>query len=388
MKRRKLAMSTKIVKKPQYVLKPNYLQVFVEGKPFVLNSSHPTFKKLSNALKNKQWAKVPNLVSLAKSIAVESFGDITIEKDQVFYKGSPSHTSIAKRVLSMIEQEKPVKHLIRFMDNLYRNPAPEAIQEFYSWLESSDLPITDSGLFIAYKSVDSDLKDEYTHTIDNRPGQIIMMPRDVADLNWRRQCSSGFHICNKSYGFYGDRVLAVLVNPKDVISCEGNKIRVVKYEVLKELGNKRSAPNFDLKGFAELEQKLVIEIGKERGEMIKLLLSNATVKRDIRKRKLKTETIRKSSYVRLKNMVQRFGLVKSVGPENKNALQFARKAAGLTIGQIAKEMKESYKSITLIEKDPDVNQGTSDRYLHAIADLTNNKNLKRSAITFPRPVKK
>jgi len=373
--------STKRAKAVAYVMKESFIQVLIPGKgPFTLNKTHPTFNKLKAALKAKKWKQVPRLVNLAESIAIAIHGEVEVTNGVVKYKGRPVHSTLTDRILDMIKHEKPIKHMLKFMDNLYLNPSDRAVHSFYDWLVDNGLPITDDGCFLAYKSVDWDFKDTHTKSVDNRPGQIIMMSRKVANTDYDNQCSTGFHVCSKKYGLYGTRVLAVKVNPKHVLSApEGGKMRVTQYEVLRDMG--RGREDFSEIGLAELEGVLVIEVGKERKDFIQKLLKAEPVKRLIRRKKLSKTSILKASYARLEAMLQRFSLqsVPKIGPEKTHLLLNARKASGVTIGQLAKEMGVSYKTVVAIEKKDSPTQTQRDDYLKSLGRITGSYN-----ITFPK----
>ena len=381
-------MSTKRGKIP-FVLKDDFVSVVIDKQSFSLNKTHPSFSKLRKAIKDKNWKLVPKLVSTAKLLSVESHGDVDVREGKVFYKGEEVHSSLAQRIVDMVSVGKPVRHLVRFMNLLEQNPSPLARKEFYDWLDNNHLPICDNGCFLAYKSIRDNYTDTHTGTVDNRPGQTILGSRKWFDGNYREQCSTGYHVCSKQYGTYGDRTMAVMINPRDVLSAVSGKMRVVNYEVLKELGKKGDLEfeNFYKTGFSEIEKKLVIEVAKERGELIKLLLAHPNVKREIRKKKLSKLTIGKSSFARLKSMAQRYKLIPEIGPEQTNKLEAARKAAGLSIGQLARAMKIPYKQVALMEKKGDITTDQHDKYVEAIASLTKISNPSRSAVTFPRPTK-
>jgi hypothetical protein len=365
------------------VKKDSYIQVTIKGEPFSIDGSHPTFNRMQRAIENKDWTKVGKLVNLAQTLYDDSHGKVSIKNGKVYYGDSVAHNAVADRMLKTLGQGKPIKHLMKFMDNLYKNPSEEAISELFGWLEANELPITDNGGFFAYKSVDNNNKDQHTHKIDNSPGQIIMTTRDSVDTNWRRQCSSGFHICSKQYGLYGTKVMAVLTYPQYVLSAEGGKLRVTWYEVLKELGIK-DGDDFIQHGFSELENKLVIHVHREKIELLAMLRKLPEIKRSIRKKKLKLSTLKKYSTARLAAMCQKRGLIApEVGPQSTQLLQSARKAAGLSIGQVAKQLKVGYKTVVLLEKKADPPQDKVDSYTTAIAKLVG-VNLTRGAITFPK----
>lgn len=381
-----------------FVMKDNYIQVTVEGKPFSLDNTHPTFTRMKKALKDKNWKAVPRLVTLAQSLVSASLGNVEVKNGKVFYKGSQVDDALTERIVGLVKaNERGVQHLMNFMNNLYKNPSPEARREFYPWLKNSNLPLSDDGCFFAYKAVNSSLRDTHTGTVDNSPGQVIMMPRNNADPHWRTACSSGFHICSKSYGIYGSRVMLVKVNPRDVVAAPANegKIRVVRYEVIKELSRRemdRYGDDNDIfkeKGFGEVEGRAIVAINAEKKELVKMLLAAPEIKRQIKNGKVKEATIRKYPVARLTMMAQKYEVIPEAQMEARDdvtPMRGAREAAGLTIGQIVKESGLDYKTIAKLEKDPDPNRQESDKILAAIARLKN-INVGRSAISFPKAVK-
>jgi hypothetical protein len=141
----------------------------------------------------------------------------------------------------------------RFVENLMENPSRRAIYELYSFLEECNLPITDDGHFIAYKRIRNDWMDVYSGTIDNHIGQKPSLPRRNVDDDCRNTCSYGLHVCSLGYlaHYSGERLIAVKVNPKNVVSVpvdyHNSKMRVCEYEVITEL---------DLATIDEYHQKL------------------------------------------------------------------------------------------------------------------------------------
>lgn len=383
-------MSTKGKALP-YVLKPNFVSVMVGGKPFALQSSHPTFKSLVSALKKKDWARVPKLVSVAQSVVARSAGKVALSPDgkSVTFMGKAVDNNLTRFIIKYVTEGKDVIHLLRFMNNIYANPQHEAVTEFFDWFKNSGLPITDDGCFLAYKSVDDDMKDTHTHTVDNSPGQVIMMPRNVADQNWRTQCSSGFHVCSKQYGVYGTQQMAVKVNPADVLSAQGGKLRTVRYEVIKKLGTKQE-DLFRTQGYKEVEGHLVIEYKPERKKLLNAILASKTVKRAIKSKKLKVKTLIKTPLARLMKIAEKYGIGlpapnKVSEPDMEQFLKKARLAAGLTVNQVAQKMSKSYKATATLEQKASPNQGEVDAYLNAIASCKK-LNISRSAITYPKAV--
>lgn len=368
-----------------YILKPDFISVIVNGRPFQLLPSHPTFKKLATALKRKQWKQVPKLVTLADALSSQKHGNVEIKNGVVFYKGKEVSTILTDRMLELIDHGKPVAHLLKFMDKLYQNPEPLAIEEFYTWLQDNRLPIYSDGDFAAYKYVNNDYTDTHTSTISNKPGERIMTTRDSSDTNWRTQCSSGYHVCSKQYGTYGTKAMEVKINPADVLSAVGGKMRVLQYEVIRELGNKQEL-EFKQDGYAELEGKMVIDIVKERNDLIKALKKLPTVQRLIKSRKLSAKSFRKASFARLQDWLQKFSAMDVPPSKSKlleNPMRPARIAAGLSISQVAKQMKKSVSKVYNLERQKNPTKKMVDKYLEAIMTLTG-----AVGVSYPTPAKK
>ena len=192
-----------------YILQDGFVSVVVDGRPFQLLSSHPTFRKMVKAIKAKKWAKVPELVNLAQTISNRTHGNVEVRNGEVFYKGSVIHSALTKMMLNLIEHNQPVTSMLKFMDNLYKNPSQRAVSGLYGFLTAWSLPITDDGCFVAYKRVDDEYSDIHSHTVDNHIGERPLMPRRKVDPNAETLCSDGFHFCSRQYlsGFPGEHLI-------------------------------------------------------------------------------------------------------------------------------------------------------------------------------------
>ena len=371
-----------------YLMKSDFISVVVNGRPFQLVPSHPTFKQMAAALKAKSWGKIPKLVSLAEQISSYTHGGVKITKGVVFYKGREVESVLTKRMLELIDHGQPVAALLKFMDCLYQNPQPEAIAEFYEWLMDNELPIYDDGCFAAYKYVRDDYTDTHTGTVLNTPGEVPLMSRNLADKDWRTQCSSGYHVCSKKYGKYGSKCMKVKIHPRDVLSANGGKMRVVRYEVMSELGSKDEI-EFTSEGYAELEGKGVLAISKERRDLIKALTTLPTVKRLLRNKKLTAKSFRKASHARLQGWLKKFGEI--LPPEKSklfdNPLRPARVAAKLTTSQVATAMNITTAEAYNLERKKDPTQDELDSYLEALTVLTGATGVAYPVPVAPLPVK-
>ena len=146
--------------------------------------------------------------------------------------------------------------MLKFFENLLQNPSSRAVSELPDFMENKNLPLTEDGHFLAYKSVRSDWyskangnltllsgKADNAGHIYNAVGEVIECVRNEVDDERGNTCSHGLHVGGLQYsgpgGWYNsssDKVVIVKVNPKDVVSVpqdhNAQKVRVAKYEVI------------------------------------------------------------------------------------------------------------------------------------------------------------
>lgn len=195
--------------------------------------------KLLDALRAREYDKIPSLVSRAKQIELASNGRFTAQNGEILVDGVAAPPALGKKILQFSDEGLPYEPLVEFARNLQQNPSFRSVNQLFSFLEKNDHPITDNGCFIAYKKVREDFKDVHSGTFDNSPGQVVSMPRNQVNEDPNQTCSYGLHVANFSYAkdFYGGGVmLEVEVNPADVVAVpvdyNESKMRVCKYTVL------------------------------------------------------------------------------------------------------------------------------------------------------------
>jgi hypothetical protein len=248
--------------KVPYLLTTSNVTFVANGQTYLVSRQAPQFDSILDELANPQHT-AESLIQLAdasRKVAQEietaiaasgeqnvpylAKGVVKVSREGVTFNGDFIHSVLADRMVEILERGLPLAPWVKFAENLFMNPAEHAREELYLWLESSDLPITEDGHFLAYKVVTSSFKDKHTRTFDNRPGQIVeLASRDEVDPVRDRTCSRGLHFCSKSYvGQFisgDDKVVLVKVNPADVVSIPsdyGNaKGRTWRYEVVDEV---------------------------------------------------------------------------------------------------------------------------------------------------------
>lgn len=229
------------------------ISVFVNGKPFMIPTDHINYDNIIEALKNKEWDNILDLVDVKKFIEKVSFGDVVItEDDEVYYKNKKVNEYLANHIISLTQNNLPIDSIINFTEKLMENPDISVRNDLYKWLENGNTPIYDDGDFVAYKVVLDDFKSCHDNNFDNTPGKIVKMNREDCDNNRNNTCSSGLHFCSYDYlsgfgaGHIGRSVVLLKINPKNVVAipndynmtkgraCEYFVSQEIEYEKIKE----------------------------------------------------------------------------------------------------------------------------------------------------------
>lgn len=227
-----------------YIAQGNNITVVIGTNSHTINRTHIAFSRVLEAIKASDWDTVKDIIEPQKVVLNYGAGNISIQGDQMFWKGAEFHGTLANRVIQMYQDGFSIEPMVNFMENLMLNPSKQAVTELYSFLEQGQLPITPDGCFLAYKKVRGDFKDIYSGTLDNSVGQTVTMERNTVDDDKHRTCSTGLHFCSQAYlkqfGGSGDPVMILKINPRDVVSIPADyhdtKGRCCAYEVIGQLG--------------------------------------------------------------------------------------------------------------------------------------------------------
>jgi hypothetical protein len=227
-----------------YLIQGKNIVVVIGNKSHTVSSTHIMYQKVLDAIKAEDWDTVKDTVDPKKAVLNYGKGNISIQGDKMFWKDQPFHNAIVARMIGMLQDGFPIEPLVLFMENLMENPSKRAVTELYGFLEKNNLPITSDGHFLAYKKVRKDFLDIHSGTMNNAPGTVVEMERNMVDDDQNRTCSTGLHFCSESYlNHFGDstsRTVILKINPRDVVSIptdyDNAKGRACRYEVTGELG--------------------------------------------------------------------------------------------------------------------------------------------------------
>lgn len=230
-----------------YQITDQYITVNYDGRTHHVARSEALADRLIKALREGRENDIPNLVDSAKRVAKYTKGKFEVRDGKVYVNGVEAPKTLGDKIWRFSNEGLPSEPLVRFAENLQKNPSFRAVNELFQFLEKNNHPITENGCFIAYKKVRNDYKDVHSGTFDNSPGQVVQMPRNKVNENAQQTCSYGLHVANYDYAlqFYsGGIMLECEVDPADVVAIpidyNQSKMRVCKYKVLGVVDQKHS----------------------------------------------------------------------------------------------------------------------------------------------------
>ena len=220
-----------------------FIAISVGTTTYNADKDHPNFIEALEALKRGHVALALELINIEQAVRKYTQGHFLIEGDVVSYKGIVLDNSLTQRVIKAMNEDKPFKHLLRFFENLTKNPSKKAVERLFDFLAHNDIELSEDGQFYAWKRVNDDFTDMATSKFDNSPGKIVKMKRSEVDDDDARTCSRGLHVAAKSYlPHYGGgrgKIIQCKVHPRDVVSIpvdyDNAKMRVCRYQVCRDV---------------------------------------------------------------------------------------------------------------------------------------------------------
>lgn len=234
------------------------LTLFHDGEMYVASEQHPNWKEIKSLLLNDDESVV-DLFDVAGSLAKKFHrltDNVTVVNGAVCFDGDPIHDVLSKKILEHLDNGDAIDMpLVHFLEKVMTNPSANSRDQLFLFLENREYDILPDGNILGYKGLyKSDknpdkpymsthqghafVNDEETvfdHIYQN-VGDTVTMPRSEVDDNTGVGCSTGLHVSDFSYAkTYGDVVMAVSVNPRNVVSVphrEVAKVRCDRYENL------------------------------------------------------------------------------------------------------------------------------------------------------------
>lgn len=233
------------------------LTLFVRGEMYIASSTHANWLKIVTGVLSGD-ENVVDLFDVSKTVSAKFetlSGRATVSNGRLYFDGDEMHNALADEVVRFLDEGvDDWKPLIAFLEKVQQNPQEHSRNQLFEWLTRRAFTITDAGDIIGYKSVKSDGAGTYTSIssgtaivngevktgrIPQKVGDVVTMPRADVAFDPSQGCSTGLHVANWDYATTWtshDAVLAVAVNPRDVVSvptdCDFQKVRVCRYQVM------------------------------------------------------------------------------------------------------------------------------------------------------------
>ena len=233
-----------MTRRVNWTISENNVSVNYDGQTHIVPRTDALADRLIKAVKENRLQEIPALVDAAKRIEIFSKGNFQVQDGRVVINGVAAPEVLSNKIIRFSNEGLPFQPLLRFAENLQKNPSFRAVNELYTFLEKNDHPLTENGNFIAYKRVRGTFRDIHSNTMDNSVGKTLEIPRNQVDEDSNRTCSHGLHVANWTYAHTQfassdsatDIMLEVEVNPADVVAIpvdyNNAKMRVCKYKVL------------------------------------------------------------------------------------------------------------------------------------------------------------
>lgn len=260
-----------------YIIQGGNIVVVVGSKSHTINKTHISYTKVLAAIKANDWDTVNDVIDPKKVVIDFGAGNVSIEGTKLFWKDKELNSSLATRMINMLQDGFPIEPMVAFMENLMLNPSRRAVTELYGFLEKNNLPITPDGHFLAFKKIKLDYTDVYTGKMDNSVGKVVEMERNEVNDDKEQTCSAGLHFCSRDYlgHFGGERIVIVKINPADVVSIptdyNDSKGRACRYEVIDEIDKDKADEAFAKSVQVEAERKASVLADKELASYIRAI---------------------------------------------------------------------------------------------------------------------
>jgi len=214
--------------------------VINEGRPHTFLKGTIQYNSIRDAILAEDWTGVVQSLTLGGSLAQWAKGRFSVSSTgEVSYGGHPLPDSIQHRIREMAGKGESPEPMFNFYERLARNPSYRSVQQLFGFLKHAGIPLNVDGTFLAYKGVKDDFTDCHTGTVDNTPGVLNKMDRNLVSDDPKTPCHYGYHVGALAYAstFHsGGHVVICEVDPEHVVCVPDDysqqKMRVCEYKVI------------------------------------------------------------------------------------------------------------------------------------------------------------
>ena len=106
-----------------YLVQGSNVVVVIDNKPHTISKTHITYQKVVDAIKAGDWEAVRNTIDPKKVVLNYGQGNVAIQGDKLFWKGTEMNGTIVTRMITMLQEGFSIEPLVLFMENLMANPS-------------------------------------------------------------------------------------------------------------------------------------------------------------------------------------------------------------------------------------------------------------------------
>jgi hypothetical protein len=234
------------------------ITVVLDGEMYVADNQHPNWNAIVKAVEAGDESNLEDLFDTQKAIDARFkrvSERVSVRGGKVLFDGDAVHNSLTDKIMRFLEEDvEDWQPLVAFMEKVYTNPSEHSRDQLFDFLARNEFSITPEGDIIGYKGLYSNgdgtfrswhsgeafVNGEFRNgQIHQTYGDVVEMPRSQVVFDPAQGCTVGLHVSNRRYATsYGDHVVTVLVNPRDVVSVPDHdnwqKVRVCRYTVLED----------------------------------------------------------------------------------------------------------------------------------------------------------
>jgi len=222
----------------KYIITPQCINLTYKDQSCTISKSATNYEEIIKLIISKEDPQtIINAIDVSTYIEESTDKLISIDTGYMEVEGERIPIALANGIMDALSKnkKKAVKTLKNFWNKLKLNPNEETIKNLFNFLKHQHFGILENGNFYCYKYVTSNMKDQYTKSIDNSPGAVVSMPREFVDHDNTTTCSRGLHVGTWGYVNHEETKVLVEVNPKHVCAVPNDygyqKMRVCKYKV-------------------------------------------------------------------------------------------------------------------------------------------------------------
>lgn len=249
------------------------------GEVIVLSRTSPMYLTVVESLKEKNFLSVRKALNLKVAFERHTEGAVDVDEfGNVRYNGRLLRNKISDAIAKMVSNGENFKPLMLFLQKAHCCAKQEQVDQIFDFVDQLGFYITENGNILGYKYVhvkeDGSLTDCWTKKLNYNVGETPYMNRDSVCADRNMACAAGLHVGTWEYVSQMGNLVAVEVNPMDVVSVpldtSCRKMRTCRFTVIQEIKNE-----YEENVYCVEKGSLVPVMGGGRGKAEQGLLDNA-----------------------------------------------------------------------------------------------------------------